>query len=75
MRCVLCVVGMMVLAGCGAIQATTAIGEAQLALETAKQAKADRHAVFEFTSAEAYLDKAREDILSGEFPCRGRRAG
>jgi hypothetical protein len=48
------------LAGCGPIQSTGALIDADVEIEGARAAGAATAATYEFTSAEAYLHKARE---------------
>jgi outer membrane biogenesis lipoprotein LolB len=48
------------LAGCGPIQSTAALIDADVALEAARAAGAPQAAPYEYTGAEAYLQKARE---------------
>jgi len=48
------------LAGCGPIQSTAALIDADVAIEAARAAGAPQTAAYEFTAAEAYLQKARE---------------
>ncbi len=50
----------LALAGCGPIQSTSALIDADVELEAARAAGAAAAAPYEFTSAEAYLHKARE---------------
>jgi hypothetical protein len=49
-----------VLAGCGPIQSTAALIDADVAVEAARAAGAPQTSPYEFTAAEAYLQKARE---------------
>jgi outer membrane biogenesis lipoprotein LolB len=48
------------LAGCGPIQSTAALIDADVAVEAARAAGAPQSSTYEFTGAEAYLQKARE---------------
>jgi hypothetical protein len=48
------------LAGCGPIQSTAALIDADVAVEAARAAGAPQSSPYEFTGAEAYLQKARE---------------
>ncbi len=50
----------LALAGCGPIQSTGALIDADVEIEAARSAGAANVAPYEFTSAEAYLHKARE---------------
>jgi hypothetical protein len=49
------------LAGCGPVQSTSALIDADVEIEGARAAGAATSATYEFTSAEAYLHKAREE--------------
>ena len=55
------------LVGCGQITSTAAISDARYAVERAATFDAATYAVYEFTSAEAYLDKAREEWATSDF--------
>jgi hypothetical protein len=59
-RLVLALFGLTVLAACGPIQSTSALIDAEVELEGARAAGAPASAPFEYTTAEAYLRKARE---------------
>jgi hypothetical protein len=48
------------LAGCGPVQSTTALIDADVEVEGARAAGAQTAAPYEYTTAEAYLHKARE---------------
>lgn len=48
------------LLGCGPVQSTATIMDAQAALEAARAAGAEKTATYEYVSAQSYLDKARE---------------
>ncbi len=52
---------------CGPVQSTTLIVDASAELSAAKTARADKHAPFEFTAAEEYLHKAREEQSYADF--------
>lgn len=60
MRLLLPLLALALLAGCGPIQATSARIDADVEIEAARAAGAATTATYEFTSAEAYLHKARE---------------
>jgi len=49
------------LAACATVDATRSISAAEVALEGARSAGAERHSPYELTGAEAYLEKAREE--------------
>lgn len=53
--------------GCGSILSTSEIGAANAALELAQADGAEELAVYEFVSAEAYLEKAREEWGRSDF--------
>lgn len=57
---VLLVLALAPLAGCGPIQSTSALIDADVQLEAARAAGAQSGAVYEYTAAEVYLHKARE---------------
>jgi hypothetical protein len=59
-RLLLALVGLTFVAGCGPIQSTSALIDADVEIEGARAAGAATSATFEFTTAEAYLKKARE---------------
>ena len=63
MRLFLALLGLTFAVGCGPIQSTSALIDADVEIEGARAAGAQTAATMEFTSAEAYLKKARE--LSG----------
>lgn len=56
-----------VLAACGPITSTAAINDARYAIERAASVQAADVAQYEFTSAEVYLDKAREEWATSDF--------
>ena len=53
--------------GCGPLLSTVLIQQAATELEGAKAARAEEFAPYEFTGAELYLDKAREQQGYAEF--------
>jgi hypothetical protein len=53
--------------GCGPVQSTYLILSAQAELDGARAAQADRYAPYEYTAANQYLDKAREEQGYAEF--------
>jgi hypothetical protein len=59
-RLFLALVGLTFVAGCGPIQSTSALIDADVELEGARAAGAPAAAPYEFTTAEAYLKKSRE---------------
>lgn len=52
---------------CGPVLATPEIAQASRAVEDAESAEADRFAVYEYTLAVEYLDKAREEWGQGRY--------
>lgn len=60
MRLLLALIALASFAGCGPIQSTSALIDADVEMEAARAAGAATAATYEFTSAEAYLHKARE---------------
>mgnify|MGYP001473427097 CR=1 FL=1 len=60
MRLLLALTAAAALAGCGPIQSTAALIDADVAVEAARAAGALQSSPYEFTGAEAYLQKARE---------------
>lgn len=63
MRSFLALLALSALAACGPIQSTAALIDADVEVEAARAAGAARTSPYEFTGAEAHLQKARE--LSG----------
>jgi len=61
-RLLLALIALATLAGCGPIQSTGALIDADVELEGARAAGAATGAPYEFASAEAYLHKAREKV-------------
>jgi hypothetical protein len=59
-RLLLALLALTALAGCGPIQSTAALIDADVELEAARAAGAPQTSTYEFTMAEAYLGKARE---------------
>lgn len=53
--------------GCGPVQSSTLIVDAQAELAAAQTAGGDRHAPFEYVAAEEYLHKAREEQSYADF--------
>ncbi len=67
MRLVLALLALAAAAGCGPIQSTPALIEADVEVEAARSAGAPVAAPYEFTSAEAYLRKAREEAGYAQY--------
>ena len=53
--------------GCGPIQSTSLIMDADAQLEAARTADAPKYAPYEYTLADAYLHKAREEAGYAEY--------
>jgi hypothetical protein len=66
-RHVLALLALAAAAGCGPIQSTPALIEADVEVEAARSAGAPTAAPYEFTSAEAYLRKAREEAGYAQY--------
>ena len=61
--CVTCVIS----TGCGPLISTYLIVSAQADLDGAKAAEAEKYAVYEYTAADQYLHKAREEQGYADF--------
>jgi hypothetical protein len=59
-RLLFALLGLTFLAACGPVQSTSALIDADVEIEGARAAGAAATAAFEFTTAEAYLRKARQ---------------
>jgi hypothetical protein len=57
----------LALGACGPIQSTAYLLDADVALESARTAGADKLAPYEFTAAHLYLLKAREEVGYSDF--------
>ncbi|MBX5484674.1 MAG: DUF4398 domain-containing protein [Myxococcaceae bacterium] len=55
------------LAGCGPIQSTAFLLDADVALEAARTARAETYAPYEYTAAQLYLLKAREEVGYSDY--------
>lgn len=53
--------------GCGPIQSTSYLLDAEVAIQSAKTAGADKYAPYEYTSATLYIHKAREEVGYSDF--------
>lgn len=53
--------------GCGPVQSTTVIWDATTELEGARAAECERHAPYEYVSAEVYLEKALEEQAHADY--------
>jgi hypothetical protein len=50
------------LLACGPVQSTSFLMDAEVQLEAARTAGADKYAVYEWTAAKLYIHKAREEV-------------
>lgn len=66
-RALLCLVVATLLGGCGSILSSSEITSATQAIERAEELDSEAFATYEFVSAEAYLDKAREEWARSDF--------
>lgn len=55
------------LAACGPVQSTAYLIDADVQLEAARTAGADKHAPYEWTAANLYLHQAREEVGRSEY--------
>lgn len=55
------------LASCGPVQSTAYLLDADVQLEAARTAQADKLAPYEWTAANLYLHKAREEVGYSDF--------
>ena len=60
MRLLIALLGLTLFAGCGPVQSTSSLIDADVEIEGARAAGAQTAAPYELTTAEAYLKKARE---------------
>jgi len=68
MRCVLLAFGVAaLLGGCGPVQSTAYLLDADVQIEAARTAQADKYAPYEWTAANLYLHKAREEVGYSDF--------
>jgi hypothetical protein len=52
---------------CGPVRSTAYLLDADVALEAARTASADKYAPYEYTSAQMYLLKAREEVGYSDY--------
>lgn len=57
----LLLVAIAALSGCGPIESVAVINDAEVSISGAKAADGAKYAPYEYTSAELYLDKAKEE--------------
>jgi hypothetical protein len=55
------------LSGCGPVQSTAYLLDAEVQIEAARTAGADKYAPYEWTSANLYIRKAREEVGYSDF--------
>ncbi len=55
------------LSACGPVQSTAFLLDADVALEAARTADAEKYAPYEFTAARLYLQKAREEVGYSDY--------
>lgn len=72
MRLLLAILALSALAGCGPIQSTSRLMDADVAIEAARVAGAPQTSTYEFTLAEAYLYKAREVAGYAQYEAANR---
>ncbi len=75
MRLVLAVAALALVAGCGPIQSTASLIDADVEVEAARAAGAATSSPYEFTAAEAYLHKAREVAGRAQYEASAEFAG
>ena len=66
-RYLLAVVALLGFAACGPVQSTAHLLDADVQLEAARTAQADKLAPYEWTAANLYLHKAREEVGYADF--------
>jgi hypothetical protein len=66
-RPALFIAGPLVLAACGPVQSSSLLVDAQAELAAARTAEAEKQAPFEYTAAEEYLHKAREEQSYADY--------
>lgn len=66
-RLVAAAVSLLVLLGCGPIQSTAYLLDAEVQIEAARTAGADKLAPYEWTSANLYIRKARMTVGHSDF--------
>ncbi len=70
----LCALALLATAGCGPIQSTSALIDADVQLEAARAAGAETQATYEYTAARVYLEKARETQGRSQYEASTRFA-
>ncbi len=67
MRRLLPVLAVGALVGCGPVQSTAYLLDADVQIQAAKTAGAEKYAQYEWTSANLYIKKAREEVGYSDF--------
>lgn len=55
------------LAGCGPVRSTANILDAEVQIQAAKTAGAEKEAPYEWTAANLYIHKAREEVATSDY--------
>ena len=66
-RLLLLLCGVVVVLGCGPVQTTAHLLDAEVQIEAARTAQADKLAPYEWTLANLYIHKAREEVGYSDF--------
>jgi hypothetical protein len=66
-RTLLVLVALAVLSGCGPVQSTSFLMDAETMLEGARTAQAEKLAPYEWTAANLYLHKSKEEVGYSDF--------
>ena len=66
-RPLLCAMALALFCGCGPVQSTAYLLDAAVQIEAARTAQAEKYAPYEWTSANLYLHKAREEVGYSDF--------
>jgi hypothetical protein len=66
-RLLFAVIALVGFAACGPVQSTAHLLDADVQLEAARTAQADKLAPYEWTAANLYLHKAREEVGYADF--------
>jgi hypothetical protein len=59
--------GLFALLGCGPVQSTAYLMDAEVQLEAARTAQAERYAPYEWTAANLYYRKSKEEIGYSDY--------
>jgi Domain of unknown function (DUF4398) len=66
-RLAACALGAVVITGCGPVQSAAFLLDAQAMLDSARTAQAEKLAPYEWTAANLYLAKSREEVGYSEY--------